>query len=161
MTQQLNVGKGDLDALRQVPWQQFVEIYPDLESRTDWARPQIYLPVVNAHMPVHPADAPHAAIGLDIDYLIGSCRDEANFFSAFMDLQGSQLSGEHVRVAAAGVSWDDVLLAAQLRPELDTEECFNAVLGDMWFRSSLRIAQGHQRHSKRNTYVYLFEWSSP
>ena len=164
VTQQLNVGKGDLDALRQVPWQQFVELYPDLESRTDWARPQIYLPVVNAHMPVHPVDAPHAGIGLDIDYLIGSCRDEANFFSAFMDLQGSQFERRARQVvAAAGASWDDVLARyAQLRPELDTEECFNAALGDMWFRlPSLRIAQGHQRNSKRNTYVYLFEWSSP
>ena len=82
-------------------------------------------------MPVHPVDAPHAGIGLDIDYLIGSCRDEANFFSAFMDLQGSQFERRARQVvAAAGVSWNDVLARyAQLRPELDTEECFNAALG--------------------------------
>ena len=60
VTKQVNVRAGDLDALRQVPWQRFIDFYPDLESRTDWARPQVYLPVINTHMPVHPVDAPHA-----------------------------------------------------------------------------------------------------
>ena len=42
------------------------------------------------------------------------------------------------------------------------KNAFNATVGDMWFRlPGLRIAQGHQRYSKRSTYVYLFEWSSP
>ncbi len=164
VTKQVNVRAGDLDALRQVPWQRFIDIYPDLESRTDWARPQVYLPVINAHMPVHPVDAPHAGIGLDVDYLIGSCRDEANFFSALLDLEDSQFERRARQViAAAGANWNDVLARyRQLRPELDAEECFNATVGDMWFRlPGLRIAQGHQRYSKRSTYVYLFEWSSP
>ena len=34
-------------------------------------------------MPVHPVDAAHHGIGLEIDYLIGTCRDEANFFGDY------------------------------------------------------------------------------
>ena len=49
VTERLNIRAGDLDALRQVPWQQFIALYPDLETRTDWAQPQIYLPVINKH----------------------------------------------------------------------------------------------------------------
>jgi carboxylesterase type B len=81
-----------------------------------------------------------------------------------MDLEGSQFDRRAQQVvAAAGASWPDVLHRyAQLRPELNKQECFNAAVGDMWFRvPSLRIADGHQRHSQRNTFVYLFEWSSP
>ena len=164
VTERLNIQAGDLDALRQVPWQQFVALYPDLETRTDWAQPQIYLPVINKHMPTHPVDAPHAGIGLDIDYLIGSCRDEINLFSLFVELEGSQFERRARQVvAAAGASWSDVMAGyAQSRPQLDASECFKAALGDMWFRvPSLRIADGHQRYSARGAYVYLFEWSSP
>ena len=164
VTEQLNVPAGDLDALSQVPWQSIVDLYPALETRTEWAQPQIYLPVLNSHMPTHPVDAAHSGLGLNIDYLIGSCRDEANLFSLFMDLEGSQFDRRAQQVvAAAGASWPDVLRRyAQLRPELNKQECFNAAVGDMWFRvPSLRIADGHQRQSGRNTFVYLFEWSSP
>ena len=125
VTERLNIQAGDLDALRQVPWQQFVALYPDLETRTDWAQPQIYLPVINKHMPTHPVDAPHAGIGLDIDYLIGSCRDEINLFSLFVELEGSQFERRARQVvAAAGASWSDVLAGyAQSRPQLDASEC--------------------------------------
>ncbi len=164
VTNQLNVQRGDLDALRQVPWQQFVDLYPDLDARVEWAQPQIYLPVLNEHMPVHPVDAPHYGIGLDIDYLIGTCRDEGNLFSLLLDLQGSQFDRRAQQVVAvAGARWSEVLVRYQeLRPELDAQECFNVAVGDMWFRvPSLRIAEGHQRYSGQSTYLYLFEWSSP
>ena len=164
VVKQLAIEPGDVDALRQVPWQRLVELYPQLEARTEWAQPQLYLPVLNQHMPVHPVDAPHAGIGLDIDYLIGGCRDEANLFAALLDLPGSQFDRRARQVtAAAGADWAAVLARYnQVRPELDAEECFTAAVGDMWFRvPSLRIAEGHQRHSKRATYVYQFDWSSP
>ena len=32
-------------------------------------------------MPVHPVDAPYEGIGLDLDCLIETCRDEANLFT--------------------------------------------------------------------------------
>ena len=32
-------------------------------------------------MPVHPVDAPYEGIGLDLDCIIGTCRDEANLFT--------------------------------------------------------------------------------
>ena len=164
VTNQVNVRPGDLDALRQVPWRQFVDIYSGLQARVEWEQPQIYLPVLNEHMPVHPVDATHAGIGSDIDYLIGTCRDEMNLFDLFMDLEGSQFERRAQQVfAAAGARRSEVLARyQQLRPDLDAQGCFNAAVGDMWFRMpALRIAEGHRRYSEKGTYVYLFEWSSP
>ena len=164
VTNQLGIQRGDLNALRRVPWRQFVDLYPELSERPDLGRPQIYQPVLNEHMPIHPVDATFSGIGLDVDYLIGTCRDEANFFSWLVELEGSQFDRRARQVIeAAGANFSDVLARyGELRPDLDKEGRFSAVLGDMWFRiPSLRIAEGHRQHSARSTYMYLFEWASP
>ena len=161
---QLGIKMRDIEALRAVHWQKFVELYAALNTRHVWADPQIYLPVLNQHLPVHPVDAPFAGFGLDIDYLVGTCREEANFFDMLMDLEGSQFDRRARKVVAvSGAEWSDVLNRyREIHPEWDADDCFNAALGDMWFRvPSLRIAEGHQQQSQKGTYTYLFEWSSP
>ena len=161
---QLAIGHKDLDALRLVPWQKFVDLYPNLSERLHWGQPQIYQPVLNEHMPVHPVDATFSGVGLDIAYLIGTCRDEAELFAWLTELEGSQFDRRARQVIkAAGAEFSEVIARyGALNPSMKKEDCFTAALGDMWFRvPSLRIAEGHRRYSTRDTYMYLFEWASP
>ncbi|MDA0791357.1 MAG: carboxylesterase family protein [Proteobacteria bacterium] len=162
----LDIKPGDIDALRQVPWSRLVDLYDSLQSlEAELGQPQIYLPVINEHMPHHPVDAPYEGIGLDVDYLIGTCRDEANLFSALMPTMQDSVFHRRAKqvVDASGLTWDDVIARYRsLRPDLDDEAVFNAVLGDLWFRvPAVRIAQGHARFGQGNTHMYLFEWESP
>jgi para-nitrobenzyl esterase len=156
---------GDIDSLRQVPWAQFISLYTALGELGDVAEPEIYVPVITEHMPHHPADAPYEGMGLNIDYLVGTCRDEANLFDAL--LPGMIDTMFHPRakrvIEKAGLSWRQVMSGyATARPELDEDELLNAILGDMWFRvPSIRIAEGHASHAEAQTYMYLFEWESP
>ena len=72
----------DLASLRALPWASLVAIYPDLEA-TPYGSPQVYIPVLGETMPLHPVDATWHGVGSDLDYLIGSCRDEMNLFDLF------------------------------------------------------------------------------
>lgn len=153
------------NALQNVPWHRLVELYPVLEKQqVKLGRPQIYLPVINSHMPVHPADTAHEKVGLDIDYLIGTCRDEMNFFSSFIpELRDTIFHNRAKRVLeCSGVSFDDLTRVYQAnRPHLDEDGVFEAILGDLWFRvPSIRIAEGHAAANQAKTYMYLFEWES-
>ena len=107
---QLAIGHKDLDALRLVPWQKFVDLYPKLSERLHWGQPQIYQPVLNEHMPVHPVDATFSGVGLDIAYLIGTCRDEATLFAWLTELEGGQFDRRARQVIkAAGAEFSEVL----------------------------------------------------
>lgn len=159
----LNIREGDLPALQSTHWSRFIDIYSQLESIERLGQPQIYLPVLNQHMPVHPVDA--VDNGRALDYLVGTCRDEINLFAALLpDLQGSMFHKRAVQVSdAAEVSFQSVLDAyRQSRHELDDELAFKAAVGDLWFRlPSIRIAEQHANLSARATFMYLFEWESP
>ncbi|MCE2461865.1 MAG: carboxylesterase/lipase family protein [Pseudomonadales bacterium] len=161
----LAIKPGDIDTLRQVPWAKLVGLYGSLQQLDGVGQPQVYLPVIGEHMPHHPVDAPFEGMGLDVDCLIGTCRDEMGLFGASLPgLEGSVLHQRAKRVVdAAGVSWDEVMSGYEdARPNLDRDAIFSAILGDMWFRvPSIRIAEGHARHASANTFMYLFEWESP
>jgi len=161
----LSIAPGDIDVLNQVAWARFVETYEVLQQLENVGQPQVYLPVINQHMPIHPVDAPYEGKGLNVDYLIGTCRDEANFFSAFMpEMQGSIFHQRAKKVIeAAGLTWEQVeTVYARERPDLKQDDLFKVILGDMWFRiPAIRIAEGHARRAKSGTYMYLFEWESP
>ena len=155
----LGIKAGDLDALRAVPWTQFSEIYAGLQA-SEYARPQVYTHVLSAAMPLHPVDVTHAGAGADIDYLIGTCRDEFRLFATL--LMGSTDSPFHHRAAqlieAAGADRDALFAAYRTeRPDLDEDDAETALLGDIWFLvPSIRIAEGHSGR----TFMYRFDWES-
>ena len=156
----LGIRPGDLGSLRGVPWTEFPKLYEDLQI-TELGRPQTYLPVLGESMPVHPVDAPFEGIGLELDYLIGTCRDEARLFTALgMDLEDSAFRHRTDTLLKAGrADFDEVMQA--YGPELDPEDAKSSLVGDLWFRvPSLRIAEGHAKHSNRRTFMYLFTWES-
>ena len=161
---QLNIRPGDIDALRRVQWQTFVDVYETLDEE-HLGSPQIYLPVINRHMPVHPVDAAHHGIGLEIDYLIGTCRDEANFFSAIMPSMVDSIFHRRALqiIESIGLSWEEILVSyARTLPHLDHNDIFNRVVGDMWFRiPAMRIVEGRLQHPGSKTFVYQFDWESP
>lgn len=161
----LGIRPGQLERLSKVPWSQLVDLYPELERRPELNTPQIYLPVLNQHMPVHPVDAPYSGHGLELDYLIGTCRDEMNFFTALgMTIEDSQFHRRANRVIeAADVSWRELIQTyRESRPHLDAKDLAKIAVGDMWFRlPSIRIADGHAQSSSQQTFMYLFEWESP
>jgi carboxylesterase type B len=160
----LGINKNDLDALRQVPWQALVDIYDDLQ-KLEFGLPQVYLPVLSDSMTIHPVDVTHAGIGSEIDYLVGTCQDEINLFSALIPggLEGTQFDLRARKVLEAGAVDRDLLAAVyqQARPELDEEEIANLIMGEMWFRvPGIRIADGHCQNGPGKTYMYLFTWES-
>ncbi|MEM7079174.1 MAG: carboxylesterase family protein [Pseudomonadota bacterium] len=165
----LQVAPGDLDALRALDWRRPPEIYPSLQA-TSFGRPQIYIPMLSEAMPNHPVDACAAGLGNEVDYLIGSCRDEMNLFDA---LPGDIAETPFLARRDALLTAADADLAAlrraytQARPQLDAAEVDLAIMGDLWFRvPSIRIADTHAtanqgRAGGARTYMYLFAWESP
>jgi para-nitrobenzyl esterase len=161
---QLGIKRGDINTLRQVPWPTFVELYSELEQlELGW--PQVYLPVISEAMPNHPVDAIDAGLGSEIDYLIGTCRDEINLFSALMPggMEGSVFDRRaRFVVEKSGADWNQLeAVYRQSRPDLDAEDAAKAIMGDMWFRApSIRIADSHAQHGSAKTWMYLFTWES-
>ena len=157
--EELGIRAGDLEALRAIPWTRFAEIYDALQS-SGHGKPQVYIPVISEAMPEHPVDATFAGMGADIDYLIGTCRDEYRLFATMtMGREDTPFHDRANRLIEAG-GGDRVALAAAYRterPGLDEDDVENALLGDLWFRvPSIRIADGHTG----NTFMYRFDWES-
>jgi len=160
--EQLAIEPGDLAALQSVPSVQLAAMYPAIRE-LGFGQPSSYLPVIGESMPVHPADAAHAGFGLELDYLTGSCADEAKFFTA---TEGSGLSGRSRQHPEGILRTGDVdrqrLLSVyiQQRPDLSSEEAELAMLGDVLVRvPTLRVAQGHSLRGSGKTYCYYFAWS--
>ena len=101
------------------------------------------------HFGGDPADAAHAGLGLELDYLIGCCRDELNLFDAL--LSGMIEPRARHMAETAGLPWHEVVCGYRAaRPNLDDAERFNAIVGDLWFRvPAVRLAQGHAAPSAR------------
>lgn len=161
--ERLNIKPGDHDALLATPWAQFIPLHDQL-AQSEHGQPQVYLPVIGEAMPLHPVDAASHGVGAEIDYLIGTCRDEMNFFAAlpFVGvLSGFERRRDHL-FDTAGVSLDAVRAAyAADRPEQDAEAIDLAILGDAWFRlPSLRVAEEHSARGRARTYMYQFTWES-
>ena len=160
---QLNIRPGELDALRAVHWSEFSNIYESLQI-PELGKPQTYLPVIGESMPVHPVDAPYQGIGLELDYLIGTCRDEANLFTMLgIELENSPFGHRAETLLKAGNADHKELVSAyrMARPGLDENDAKAALIGDTWFRvPSIRIAEGHSKFSKSRTFMYLFTWES-
>ncbi len=161
---QLGVKPGDSDSLRAVPTDQIVNLYAALQE-LDLGQPQVYLPVISEHMPVHPVDAIAAGLGTDIDYLVGTCRDEMNLFAALLPSLEGSIFDQRARkvISAAGANWEAVVRRyREANPDWEPETITKAILGDMWFRvPSLRIADTHVAAGRAQTWMYLFEWESP
>ena len=161
---QLAIEAGDLDTLRTVPSARLAAMYPAVRE-LGLGQPQPYLPVISESMPVHPADAAHAGFGLDLDYLTGSCADEARFFAMAEGAKtGSHFLQRSEQVLAAGEVDRQRLLSVYLqqRPDLSPQEAELAMLGDVRFRvPTLRVAQGHSLRGSGKTYCYYFAWSPP
>ena len=158
----LNVRAGDLDELRARPWRELVALYEEMNG-LGLGQPQVYLPVLGETMPEHPVDAPAAGWGLDVDYLIGTCRDEANLFAMLTDLEQSPFHERACQLLrTADVPWATLRAAyASERPDADDEEIDKAIMGDAWFRvPSLRIADDHARYARARTFMYRFDWAT-
>ena len=160
----VGIRAGDVDKLQSLPWQTLVEAY-DLIDEQALGRPQIYLPVINQHMPTHPVDASFEGIGHSIDYLIGHCRDEARLFSAILPSLEDSVFYRRANqiILGSGQAWSAVQSAYQKQfPNLDEGQINIRIVGDAWFRiPSLRIAAGRAKITRAKTFVYQFDWESP
>ena len=127
----------------------------DLIDEQALGRPQIYLPVINQHMPTHPVDASFEGIGHSVDYLIGHCRDEARLFSAILPSLEDSVFYRRANqiILGSGQAWSAVQSAYKKQfPNLDEGQINIRIVGDAWFRiPSLRIAAGHAKFAKAKT----------
>ncbi|MEM7218859.1 MAG: carboxylesterase family protein [Pseudomonadota bacterium] len=158
----LDIKPGDTAALVGTHWSSFVSLYDQLQA-TDYGSPQIYLPVVSEKMPNHPVDASFAGLGADVEYLIGSCRQELNLFSLFgEDALAVFTKRRDTLLKASGVTLPALRAAYKSSfPELDDEDVDLAIAGDLWFRvPGQRIAEGHVQRGQARTYLYRFDWES-
>jgi para-nitrobenzyl esterase len=165
----LQVKSGDIQSLQELPWKNFTELSKDI-NQLGLGYPQAYLPVIGEAMPVHPADAAHSGFGLGLDYLTGTCADEAALLNG---PSGAIPSGaikddplfkrvEQV-LAVAGVSWAALVETYRFaRPDLADHGLDLAIISDIYFRAAtMRVAEGHALRSNKRTYTYLCDWKSP
>ena len=164
----VGVAPGDWDGLVATPWRKFVDVFPKTLQIDEESGLEPYIPTLGELLPERPSEAIPAGAARDVSLLIGTNLDEEKLMERIVPMQGAglanlSLAGVQKQLGAAGIRLDDVLDAYdRARPGLSRDELATALIGDFTFRiPSLKIADGHSRHSPGRTFMYLFSWASP
>ena len=152
--------------------QGLAELTADLMAHPDPERwgPEVavslapWQPVIDGDViPARPLDRIVAGAGAEIDLMVGSNRDEYNFFlvpgDAIDQIPPEALAGV---VMAHGLPMEAALATYRAaRPRSGPGELLSAIQGDWYFRiPALRLAEAHAA-SPAATYMYEFAWRSP
>ena len=167
----LGVSRGDVDSLRKLPAQAFVEARETLQERaleTGEGPPQLVPTVDGEVLPRHPRDAIASAEARSIPMLIGTNLDERAGMAAALWSDGLDDDGLSAAIRL------DLPDEAQRRQAIEayrearsargeaTEplDLLVAIGTDRMFRyHSLRVAAS-QASEQASTYMYLFTWAS-
>jgi len=167
LMQKLGVEKGDIDALRKLPAEDF--IVPQVNSAELSAGGLRVGPIVdNKTLPDHPLEAISKGFAKNIDVFIGSNLDENKLFIMWtpkaFDLTEDGLyktinTFMKFTKQKEGKTKEMIDCYRELRKT--PRNIADAILTDYVFRiPSIRLAEKQSKHQK-NTYMYLFTWKSP
>ncbi len=167
LVQKLGIKKGDIKALRQVPFQKLIEHM----KRPPWRVRGVVTwgPVVdNDTLPEHPYKAIKKGSAKDIDLFTGSTLDEFKLWTAIsaepIDFEQEKLPGK-VRRIMKFVDQDETktkqMIEVYQYRNKTPRDILDAIRTDYEFRiPAIRLAEAQSLHQP-NTYMYLFSWKSP
>ncbi len=167
LIQKLGVEKGDIDALRTLPAEQF--IVPQMNATELRAGGLRVGPVVDKNtLPDHPLEAITKGSAKDIDVFIGSNLDENKLFLMWtpkaFDFKEERLLNTVntlMRFTKQKESKSKELIDTYRELRKTPRDIMDAILTDYMFRiPSVRLAEEQSKHQK-NIYMYLFTWKSP
>ena len=173
LNKKLGIEKGDIESLRQKPFQEVIEAQAAIMARdaVDFStqRPLRLGPVVDGDvLPHHPLEAIRNGFAKDIDILIGSNLDETKLWNMW-NPKADSLNESSLEKGANGfasmMGKDEAigkkLIDAYRKLRINPRNIMDAISTDYMFRMpSVRLAEAQSVHQP-NTYMYLFEWKSP
>jgi para-nitrobenzyl esterase len=167
LIQKLGVEKGDIEALRKLPAEDF--IVPEMETAGFQARGLRVGPVVDKNiLPVHPLEAISKGFAKDIEVFIGTNLDESKLFLMWnpkaFGLTEEELDKTiraYMRFTKQKESKAKELIERYQELRKTPRNIADAIITDYTFRiPSIRLA-GAQSKYQKNVYMYLFTWQSP
>ncbi|MFX1573530.1 MAG: carboxylesterase/lipase family protein [Promethearchaeota archaeon] len=167
LIQKLGIEKGDIDALRKLPAENF--IVPQMNLTGFQARGLRVGPVVDkSTLPVHPLEAISKGFAKDIDIFIGSNLDEAKLF-LMMNPKAFELTEDglykivntFMRFTNQKESKAKELIDKYRELRKTPRDIADAISTDYTFRiPAIHLAEEQSKYQK-NVYMYLFTWQSP
>lgn len=167
LIQKLGVEKGDIEALRKTPAENF--IVPQMNTTELRASGLRVGPVVDkSTLPDHPLEAISKGFAKDIDVFIGSNLDETKLFLMWtpkaFDLTEDGLYktvNTFIRFTKQEESKAKEIMDRYRELRKTPRDIADAILTDYTFRiPSIRLAE-EQSKNQKNIYMYLFTWQSP
>ncbi|HEC40371.1 hypothetical protein LCGC14_0753710 [marine sediment metagenome] len=163
----LGIKRGDIDALRKVPFEKIIQNM----KRGKWRAKGVVTwgPVVDKEtLPEHPINAIRKGSAKDIAFITGSNLDEFKLWTAIstmpLDFSEEKLFKKVSRITNFMDLSEDkteqmITVYKQLRKT--PRDILDAIHTDYEFRiPAIRLAEAQSQHQK-NTYMYLFSWKSP
>jgi para-nitrobenzyl esterase len=169
----LSIGRGELDKLQTMPFQQLIAaIPPALQKVTPAARPLLdryaFGPVVEGHdLPRHPFDPDATPVSADVPVMVGGTRDENSIFLAPDDaVWNRSLSESELKQRVAKIAGGDtdavIALYRGMHPEMNPAELLIEITTDsnFWVRSVL-LAERKAAQGTAPVFMYSFNWQTP
>lgn len=167
LIEKLGIEKGDIEALRQVPFEKLIENM----KRPPWRVKGVVTwgPVVdNETLPEHPYEAIKKGSAKDIDLFTGSTLNEFKLWTAIstepIDFEEEQLPGKIRRIMEfmdQGETKTKQMIEIYKHRNKTPRDILDAMRTDYEFRiPAIHLAEVQSQHQP-NTYMYLFSWKSP
>jgi para-nitrobenzyl esterase len=167
LIQELGVEKGDIEALRKLPAENFIA--PQIDTTGFRVGGLRVGPVVDKNtLPDHPLDAISKGFAKDIEVFIGSNLDENKLFLMW-NPKAFELTEDRLYKTVKAIMRFTKQKESKAKEIIDRyrelrktpRDIVDAILTDYTFRiPSIRLA-GEQSKYQKNTYMYLFTWQSP
>ena len=167
LIQKLGIKKGDIDALRKIPFEKIIQNMKRGKRRAKGV--VTWGPVVDKDtLPEHPINAIRNGSAKDIELITGSNLDEFKLWTAIstkpLEMSEEKLLVKVNRIAKFMDQTEDKskqMIAAYKQLRKSPRDIFDAMRTDYEFRiPAIRLAEAQSQHQK-NTYMYLFSWKSP
>ncbi|MHA2180905.1 MAG: carboxylesterase/lipase family protein [Promethearchaeota archaeon] len=167
LLERLDIEKGDVDSLRNLPFETIIE---KIKSFEDIQQDAIsFTPTIDkGTLPENPFDAVKNGFAKDIDLFVGSNLDETKMWTLWTP-GGENFPEERLVRRVNGIMrviyQDEMkskgLIESYKKPGKTPRDVFDAIDTDYQFRiPSIRLAEAQSQHHK-NTFMYLFSWKTP
>jgi len=168
----LGINPGDIHSLQKVPIDEIRKTHDSfIVANKKKKRDNPFSPVVDGKTLLEkPLNALEKGIAKDIPLLIGTNRDEMKFFEEKISGYVSEITSEELLNRIKYYLKDEQFVKDLINSYVKEREgilpnepmdIFGAFQTDFYFRIlAIRLAEAKSKHQK-NTYMYLFNWSSP
>lgn len=167
LIKRLGIEKGDVDALRNLPFETITEKLNSFEN----ARQDVlsFTPTIDKDtLPENPYVAVKNGFAKDIDLFVGSNLDETKLWTAlapggdnFTEERLERRTNNIMRLVNQNELKSKELIEIYKKQRTTPRDIFDAIDTDYQFRiPSIRLAEAQSQYNK-NTFMYLFSWKTP